>query len=175
MSNQQSVIYILGVPDSASPGQLIHIEEHPEALAAVYINPLEMRNAAVWDVNWLTRHQMGHGLWQQNWGDDSHEGRVHEPPRGLDLAVARWELVARDRLPDDVHVFPVEHEGRFIWYIRSGYATQALCDAVNAAFDRIVGDALWVQRWYDRNRFGIDVPDLPLLPAAEVELPLSAR
>ncbi|MFI0530336.1 hypothetical protein ACH3XX_09830 [Streptomyces scabiei] len=172
MPSQQSVIYILGVPEGASPGQLIHVEEHPDALAAVYINPLEMRAPAVWDVNWLTRHQMGNGLWQQNWGSESHEGRVQEPPRGLGLAVARWEIIAAHKLPDGVHVFPVEHEGRFIWYIRSGYITQALCDTVNAAFERIVGDALWVQRWYDRDRADGAVPALPTVPSSEAQLPV---
>ena len=169
-SQGQSVIYILGVPDGAPPGQLIHVEEHPDALAAVYINPLEMRAPAVWDVNWLTRHQMGHGLWQQNWAEDAHEGRVQEPPEGLDLAVARWEIIAAHKLPRDVHVFPVEHKGHFIWYIRAGYVTQALCDAVNAAFERIVGDALWVQHWYDRDRPTDGAPDWPTVPSPAAEL-----
>ncbi|WP_216588534.1 hypothetical protein [Streptomyces brasiliscabiei] len=169
-SQGQSVIYILGVPDGASPGQLIHVEEHPDALAAVYINPLEMRAPAVWDVNWLTRHQMGNGLWEQSWGSESHEGRVQEPAEGLEAAVARWEIIAAHKLPDGVHVVPLEHEGHFVWHIRSGYITQALCDAVNQAFERIVGDALWVQRWYDRIRPADSAPGQPSAPAPGAEL-----
>jgi hypothetical protein len=171
MSNQyQSVIYILGVPDRASPGQLVHVEEHPDALAAVYINPLEMRSPAVWDVNWLTRHQIGHGFWQQNWNSESHEGRVQELPQGLGVAVARWEIAPAYKLPRGVYVFPVEHNGRFIWYIRAGHITQALCDAINAAFQRIVGDALWVQRWCDYQDRFTDGPDEPLLSSPGIPL-----
>jgi hypothetical protein len=172
MSHQQSVIYILGVPDNASPGQLVHIEEHPDAFAAVYLNPLEMRSPAVWDVNWLTRHQMGHGLWEQDWTDVSHEGRVQEPPQGRDVAVARWEIIPAHKLPDGKYVVALEQKGRFIWHIRSGFITQALCDAMNAAFERIVGDALWVQRWYDWTRPTEDAGDQPTVPFPGAHLPV---
>lgn len=170
MPNQhQSVIYTLGVPDNASPTQLIHVEEHPDALAAVYINPLEMRSPAVWDVNWLTRHQMGHSLWQQSWTADSHEGRVQESPQGLRVAVARWEIRPASQMPRGVHVVPVERRGHFVWHIRSGFITQALCDTVNTTFERIVGDALWVQRWHDyQERFASSSPALPTAPSSEV-------
>lgn len=172
MSNQhQSVIYTLGVPDNASPTQLIHIEEHPDALAAVYINPLEMRSPAVWDVNWLTRHQMGHSLWQQAWTPDSHEGRVQEPPQGLRVAVAQWEILPSHLMPRGLHVIPIERRGHFVWYIRSGYITQALCDTVNDAFRRIVGDALWIQRWHDyQERFVDGATGLPKTPSSEALL-----
>jgi hypothetical protein len=174
MSNQYlSAIYILGMPDHVPPGKLVHIEDHPGALAAIYINRLEMRSPAVWDFNWLTRHQIGHALWQQNWTSESRDGRMQEPAQGLGVAVSRWEIVPAHKLPRGVYVFPIEHKGRCIWYIRAGYCTQALCDAMNAMLERIAGDALWVQRWYEyQDRFAGGGPTAPALLSPQAPLPV---
>ncbi|MFI8531042.1 hypothetical protein ACIGMX_12415 [Streptomyces aquilus] len=159
----QSVIYILGMPDHVPPETLVHAEEHPDALAAVYLNPLEIRSPAVWDHNWLTRHHVGHALWRQNWTPDAHEGRMQEPPEGYGIAASRWEIVPAHKFPTDVYVIPLEHDGCCVWHMRAGYVTQTLVDSMNVVLERIAGDALWLQRWYEyRDRFA-DGPGAPAI------------
>lgn len=163
MSDQQhqSVIYILGMPDHVPPETLVHAQEHPDALAAIYLNPLEIRSPAVWDHNWLTRHHVGHALWRQNWTSGSHEGRMQEPPEGHGIAASRWEIVPAHKFPRDTYVFPIEGKRSCVWYMRAGYCTQALVDAMNVVLERIAGDALWLQRWYEyQDRFDGD-PNAP--------------
>lgn len=155
MSDQhQSVIYILGMPDGVPPETLVHAQEHPDALAAIYINPLEMRSPAVWNFNWLTRHQVGHALWTQDWTAGAHEGRMEEPPEGKGRAASRWEIYPAHKFPKGTYVIPVEVKGNCVWRIRAGSVTQRLVDAKNVLLERIAGDALWLQRWYEyQDRF----------------------
>ncbi|MDN3021519.1 hypothetical protein [Streptomyces sp. S.PB5] len=160
-AQHQSVIYILGMPDHVPPETLVHAEEHPDALAAIYLNPLEIRSQAVWDLNWLVRHHVGHALWRQNWTLGAHEGRMQEPPEGHRFAASRWEIDSARKFPRGVHVVPIEVDGNCVWYIRAGSCTQVLVTEMNVVLERIAGDALWIQRWYayqDRFPHGAGTP-----------------
>ncbi|NUP19895.1 MAG: hypothetical protein HOZ81_28205 [Streptomyces sp.] len=151
------------MPDHVPPGTLCHAEEHPDAFVANYINPLEMRSPALWDFNWLTRHNVGHALWTQNWTPDAHGGRMQEPPEGRGRAASRWEIVPAHKFPHGTYVIPVENDGSCVWWIRAGFCTQTLVDAMNVVLARIAGDALWLQRWYDyQDRFPVS-SDTPVL------------
>lgn len=85
------------------------------------------------------------GRWAQNW--DGTEGRADAKPQGLHLAEVSWRLERADRMPDGVDALPLEEEGRFVWLIRDGLASQQLVDEMTEYLARITGDGLWVQQW----------------------------
>ena len=87
------------------------------------------------------------GRWAQIWDCDAH--RIDEAPKGLGLAEVEWQLTPGDLLPRGVPCVPLEEEGRFVWAIRGGLASQQLCREMNIYFKRLAGDGLWVQRWPD--------------------------
>ncbi|MFG2679240.1 hypothetical protein [Streptomyces sp. NPDC048392] len=128
-------------------GRLVHVEDRPGALADIYLHTLHVREPLVWELNWITRHQVGNGLWQQRW---THPGRMQEPAKGLGVAVSRWEIVPGVTMPRGRTVMPVEEDGSCIWLIRAGYCTRSVRDEMNAMLERIAGDGLWLQRWDDR-------------------------
>ncbi|MEW2567698.1 hypothetical protein [Streptomyces sp. NPDC047070] len=137
-------------------------------MADIFLHPLHVRERLAWDFNWLTRHQVGDGLWQQNW---THEGRMQEPAEGLNVAVSRWEIVPAIAMPSDRVVVAIEEEGSCIWLIREGYCTHALRDAMNVMLERIAGDGLWLQYWYEC-RWRRSAQALgPALPSPSLALP----
>lgn len=77
---------------------------------------------------------------------------MQEPVEGLGIAVSRWEIVPARAMPGQCYVAPVEEEGSCIWLVRDGQCTHALRDAMNAILERIAGDGLWLQHWYDRGK-----------------------
>ena len=139
-----SAVYHLDFSGRIPPGQLFHIEDHEGGVADVYLHPLHVRANLVWDLNWLVRHQVGHGYWRQRWTEGD---RMQRPAEGLGIAVSRWEIVPASEMPRNRYAFPVEEEGSCIWLIRSGYCTTALMDEMNVMHERAVGDGLWVQVW----------------------------
>jgi len=147
MSNQYaSVVYHIAEPGQIPPGRLTYVEDHEGGYADIYLHRFHTRGSLCWDLNWVLRHQVGYGLWQQNW---THEGRMQEPTQGLELAVSRWELVPARAMPRDRTVFPTESHGSAIWLIRDDVCTVALRDEMNIMLDRIAGDGLWHQAWYE--------------------------
>ncbi len=147
MSNlYTSAVYRIGQPGQIPPGRLIYVEDHEGARADIYLHPLHARSALCWELNWLTRQQVGYGLWRQNW---THEGRMQEPSQGLGVAVSRWGIVPAWAMPRDRAVFPTEWEGACIWLVREDTCTAALRDDMNVMLERIAGDGLWRQAWYE--------------------------
>lgn len=143
-----SAVYHLAQPGQLLQGELVHIEDSPDATANIYLNRFHIRDTLVWDFNWITRHQVGNGLWQQRWSND---GRMQDPPHDLGIAISRWELVPTADMPRGRNLFAVSSHGSCIWLIRSGQCTQAMCDVMNEKLRRIAGDGLWMQRWYEPN------------------------
>ncbi|MER7967654.1 hypothetical protein ABTX35_01325 [Streptomyces sp. NPDC096080] len=162
MSEYYSAIYHRGLPSHCPPGQLVLVEDHDGAWADIFLHHDHVRPEVVWDFNWLTRHQIGNGLWQQRW---THPGRMQEPIEGHNIAQSTWELYPAHKLPRDRFVLPVEHQGSCAWLIRKHFCTTALRDEMNnRVLKRIAGDALWIQYWY---RYQASAPRLPLrLPPA---------
>lgn len=153
-----------------TPGRLVHVEDRPGALAGIYFHPLHVRSWLLWDLNRLTRHHVGYGLWRQA---GTREGRMQEPAQGLGIAVSRWEIVPAAAMPRRRAVMPVEEEGSCVWLIREGQCTRDLRDAMNAMLERMAGDGLWLQHWYD----GRHLPPAPTRGPrhAPSAVPLSAQ
>lgn len=145
----QSAVYHLDLSGRIPPGQLIYVEDHPGGLADIYVHPLHVRQPLLWDLNWTLRHQVGYGLWRQNW---THSGRMQHPAQGLGVAASSWEIVPSNEMPRDRYVFPIEEDGRCVWLIRSGYCTTAFLNEKNRMLDRIAGDGLWLQDWSEGGR-----------------------
>lgn len=158
----ESAVYHLDLSGRIPPGQLVYVEEQPGGVADIYIHPLHVRQPLLWELNWLTRHMVGYGLWRQNWDQSD---RTRQPPEGLSVAVSCWEIVPADELPRDCCVFPLEEEGSSVWLIRSGSCTAAFVDEMNRMLDRIAGDGLWLQEWSDGRRSREEQPAVlaPLL------------
>lgn len=145
MSHQyQSAVYHLDLSGRIPPGRVIYVEDHPGGLADIYVHPFHVRQQLLWDLNWTLRHQVGYGLWRQNW---THRGRMQHPAEGLGVAASVWEIVPADEMPRDRYVFPVEEDGSCVWLIRSGSCTITFLDEMNRMSDRIAGDGLWLQDW----------------------------
>ncbi|MFB6948927.1 hypothetical protein ACFV85_14780 [Streptomyces niveus] len=85
------------------------------------------------------------GRWAQKW--DGQADRVDAKPQGLAQAEVRWRIERADRMPRGVDALPLEEEGRFVWLIREGLASDQLVTEMNAYLARITGDGLWEQRW----------------------------
>ncbi|MET8818518.1 hypothetical protein [Streptomyces rochei] len=168
MSDQcTSAVYHLAQPGRLPSGRLVHVEDRPGALADIYLHTLHVREPLLWELNWITRHQVGNGLWQQRWTQD---GRMQEPAKGLGLAVSRWEIVPDSAMPRGRAVMPVEEDGSCIWLIRAGYCTVSVRDAMNGMLERIAGDGLWLQRWEDRRgRWSASHPE-PVLASPVVPM-----
>ncbi|WP_405924832.1 hypothetical protein [Streptomyces sp. NBC_00035] len=163
-------MYHIAEPGQIPPGRLIHVEDHQGGYADIYLHRLHARGPVCWDLNWLTRQQVSYGLWQQNW---THEGRMQEPSQGLDVAVSRWEIVPATAMPADRTVMPAEEDGSCIWLLREGMCTIALRDAMNVMLERIAGDGLWRQAWYEhRERTPAPAVMDPLLTPPAVPLPV---
>lgn len=141
-----SAVYHIAQWGQMPPGKLVHVEDRPDGNADCYLHPLHVRADLVWDLNWITRHMVGYGLWRQRWTDD---GRMLEPAKGLGFTESRWEIVPAAAMPADRTVVTVEEEGSTTWLIREGYCTRELRDAKNQMLERISGDGLWLQTWYD--------------------------
>ncbi|MCM8548865.1 hypothetical protein [Streptomyces sp. STCH 565 A] len=150
MPDHYSAVYHVGLPRRArhaSPGRLVHVEDYDGAWADIHFHALHVRQELVWEFNWLTSHQVGSGLWQQEW---THEGRMQVPAEGLAVAVSGWELVPSSEMPRGRRVLPIEQDGSCIWLIRQDSCTRSLCDEMNRMLERIAGDGLWLQYWYQR-------------------------
>ncbi|HZF92098.1 hypothetical protein [Streptomyces sp.] len=146
MSHQySSAVYHLDFSGRIPSGQLIHVEDHPGEVAEIYLHRLHVRSPLLWQINWLTRQQVGYGLWRQRWTED---GRMCAPAEGLGVAVSRWDIVPASEMPSDCYVFPVEDDGSCVWLIRVGYCTVELQSEMNRMLERIAGDGLWLQDWY---------------------------
>jgi hypothetical protein len=141
-----SAVYHLDFMGRIPPGQLVHAEDQSGAQVDIYLHPLHARKGLVWDLNWHTRHYVGHGLWRQNWTEGE---RMQEPAEGLGVAESRWEIVPAAEMPRDRHVFTVEQDGNCVWLIRAGHCTVSLERAMNRMLERIAGDGLWLQDWSD--------------------------
>jgi len=147
MSDQYtSAVYHVAQPGQLPPGKLISAEDRPGGIVDVYLHPLHVRAEFVWDLNWVTRHLVGYGLWRQRWTDD---GRFLEPAKGRGVAVARWEIVPAAAMPKGRTTLCVEEDGSSIWLIREGCCTREMRDAKNELLERLAGDGLWLQVWYD--------------------------
>lgn len=156
MPNQStSAVYHIAQPGRIPRGELIHVDDCPGAMADIHLHPLHVRSWLVWDLNWVTRHQVGYGLWRQRW---THEGRMQEPVEGLGIAVSRWEIVPASAMPRERAVMAVEDEGSCVWLVREGQCTRDMRDAMNGMLERIAGDGLWLQRWYEHR----EVPPEPM-------------
>jgi hypothetical protein len=150
-----SAVYHLGFSGRIPSGRLIYAEDHEGGVADVYLQSQHAREQLVWELNWVTRHQVGYGLWRQRW---THEGRMTQPAERLGVAVSRWEFVPARQMPRGRSVFPIEEDGSCVWLIRSGCCTPALLDEMNELLERIAGDGLWLQAWPEEQ-------DLPVGPA----------
>lgn len=139
-----SAVYHLDFSGRIPPGHLIHIEDRPGGRADIYLHPLHANPSLVSALNWATRHQVGNGLWRQNWTDD---GRMQQGAEGLGVAESRWEIVPGSEMPRGKYVFPVEQDRVCVWLIRKGCCTAELRDAMNEKLKRIAGDGLWLQVW----------------------------
>lgn len=153
--------YHLDFSGVRQPGRLIRIDDSPGGHSDVYFHPLHIRAQLVHELNQLGLHQVGHGLWRQRW---IAHGRVDEPVEGLQVAESRWEIVPSHEMPKRRHVVPIEEDGSCIWQIKAGYCTATLVDEMNQKLDRIVGDGLWRQPWYEEQ-------EIPALPAAPLLAP----
>ena len=165
----RSAVYHIGLRDRVPPGRLVHVEDHPGGWADIYLHALHVRNPLVWQINWKTRHQVGYGLWRQRWTDD---GRMEQPAQGLGIAISAWEIVPARKMPSGYYVFPVEQAGSCIWLIRAGFCTAALVDEMNMMLDRIAGDGLWLQGWYERPRESAVPSPMPLLSPVATPVPV---
>jgi len=159
-----SAVYHIDFDGRVPRGQVLHVEDHPGGQADIYVHPLHIREPAVWDLNWATRHMVGMEFWRQHW---THEGRMQEPAEGLNLAEAVWKIVPASSMPAGRYAFCLETRGRSIWLIRSGYCTAALRDAHNEMCRRLAGDGLWVQDWHN------DGPPRPRTPLPALSAPRS--
>jgi hypothetical protein len=162
MPNEQhpSAVYHLGESSQIPSGRLVHVEDRDGATADIFLHRLHARRQLVREFNWLTRHQVGDGLWRQRWTD---EGRMQQPIEGLGIAESRWEIVPALEMPRDRTVFPTEEDGVCVWNIRSGYCTGALRNEMNGMLERIAGDGLWLQAWYEHKTWpGIALSPTPL-------------
>lgn len=147
MPNQYtSALYHLGTAKQIPPGRLVHVEEYEGAWTDIYFHPLHIRNPLIWDLNRVSRHRIGNGLWRHRW---IREGRMQQPVEGLGVAVPRWEIVPSSEMPRNRTVFATEEDGACIWNIRAGYCTTDLRDEMNQMLERIVRDGLWLQAWYE--------------------------
>lgn len=164
MPDQPSAVYHLDWAGRIPPGKLIHIEDRPDGTSDIFLHPFHARAPLTWQFNWLTRHQVGYGLWQQRW---THEGRMQEPVEGKDIAESRWEIVPARAMPWGKVVVPVESDKSCIWLIKSGHCTVHLRDAMNLMLERIAGDGLWRQPWDEEQR----IPERPVTPAPLVAPP----
>lgn len=168
MPHQTSAVYHLDFAGRIPPGRTLGVEDHKGGTADIFLHPLHAREPLVWGLNWVTRHQVGYGLWRQRWTDDE---RMKRAARGLGVAVSRWEIVPRREMPRDRYVFPVEQEGSCIWLIRSGCCTVDLRDDMNVMLERIAGDGLWEQAWRQGQKPGGAVPT-PVLTPSVLSLPI---
>src|SRR3954468_964599 len=157
---QMTAIFHLDTFGRMPPGRLVYAEDRPGGQADIYFHPLHVREPLVWELNWIARQQVGMGHWRQRWTSD---GRMQEAPKGLGIAMSRWEIVSSDRMPKGRHVFPVEEGGSCIWLIRGGSCTAALRDEHNQLLRRIAGDGLWVQAWSGGKEQRPEVLRAPLL------------
>ncbi|MDT7847256.1 hypothetical protein [Streptomyces justiciae] len=164
-----STVYHIDQFGQLPSGALLRAKDRPGGIVDVYLHPLHVRSELVWDLNWLTRHQVGNGLWRPGWAETGH---MNEPAEGLGIAASRWEIVPAAAMPRRRTVIPVEEEGSVVWLVREGSCTRAMRDAMNALLDRIAGDGLWLQCWYERReRPAPEGSGSPLL--APPALPLS--
>lgn len=163
-----SAVYHLAGPGQIKPGRLVYVDDREDSTSDIYLHHLHVRSDLVWELNWLTRHQVGDGLWRQRW---TNPGRMQEPPEGLGIAVSRWEIVPKSDMPRGRTVFPAEQDGSCIWKIRSGCCTGEMRDEMNRMLERIAGDGLWLQSWYERGgRSGLRTAPDPLLASPTMPL-----
>ncbi|MHB9861953.1 hypothetical protein [Streptomyces sp. YIM S03343] len=155
-----SVVYHLDFAGRIPRGELVHVDEGPDGQADVYFHRLHVREPVVWELNWLTLHQVGLEFWRQQW---THEGRMQEGPEDLGIAVSSWKIVPASSMPDARYIFPVEHKGSCVWLVRSGYCTVDFRNAMNATLVRIAGDGLWEQSWNEETELSIPQPHTPLI------------
>lgn len=174
MPNQQhpSAVYHLGRAGQIPQGRLVYVDEAAGATSDIFLHPLHVRVRLVSEFNWLTRHLVGDGLWQQHW---TTEGRMQEPAEGLGIAESRWEIVPASQMPRGRTVFSTEEDGVCVWNIRSGYCTGEMRDAMNEVLERIAGDGLWRQFWYEhQERPAVEPVTVPgaLRASAAISLPV---
>lgn len=156
-----TAVYHLDVVGHIAPGRLIRVDDWEGGQSDIYLHPLHVREALVHELNSLSLHQIGHGLWRQRWTDD---GRMSDPVEGLGYNVSRWEFVSADQMPKALCAFPIDEDGSCIWQIKAGYCTTDLLDEMNAMLERIAGDGLWLQAWHEEQQ-------VPILPAAPLLTP----
>lgn len=162
-----SVVYHRDVFGRIPPGRLVYAEEGEGGVVDNYFHPLHIREALVWEMNWLLRQQVGMGLWRPR---GHAEGRMQRPAEGRNVCASRWEFVSPNRMPKGLHVFPLEQLKNNVWLIRAGSCSQALYNEMNQLLLRIAGDGLWEQVWDQgpEERHGSAIPAL-----APSVLPLS--
>jgi hypothetical protein len=153
-----SIVYHLDFAGRIPKGQVIHVDDRPGGQADVYFHPLHVREALVWELNWLSLNHVGLGYWRQR---STHE--MQEDAENLGIAESAWRIVPRSKMPDDRHIFFVEHKGTCVWLIRSGSCTVTVQDAMNNMLRRAAGDGLWEQSWDDGQELPIARPCVPLV------------
>jgi hypothetical protein len=122
------------------------VDDRPGAQADIYLHPWHVSASLVREFNRVTRHQVGNGLWRQHW---THAGRMQEPAQDLGVAISRWEIIPAAAMPSGCTAMAVEEQASCVWLIRAGHCTTAMRDAMNKLLERVAGDGLWRQSWYD--------------------------
>lgn len=146
-----SATYHLAGRERIPQDRLVYVDEHEDALSRIYLHRLHADSRLLDAFNRISGHQVGHGMWRQNW---THEGRMQLPAQGLGVAVSQWEILPAHCMPSERVLIPVEEEGLCVWLIREGYCTRALRDEMNRKLERIAGDGLWLQDWHGYQALG---------------------
>jgi hypothetical protein len=98
----------------------------------IYLHRRHVIGSLVWELNWLSRHHVGCGLWRQ--------GRAPAPgARPVEVREVRWEIIPSDAMPSSRHVMSVEESDICVWLIRSGCCTTDLRDAMNKTIEHVAG------------------------------------
>ncbi|HEY8985689.1 MAG TPA: hypothetical protein VIU15_39725 [Streptomyces sp.] len=120
----------------------MYVDDTRERHMSVYLHPDHVTDRLCSEVNAVTRHHVGHGLWQ-GW---TQEERILQPEDGFRQATVRWEIAPAAAMLKGKVVVVLEEAGSAVWLIREKHVSPQLRDEMNEALRRI-GAGLWAQYW----------------------------
>ncbi len=162
-----SLTYYRANADLIPSGQLMYVDDTREHHMGVYLHPDHVTDRLCAEVNAVTRHHVGHGLWQ-GW---TQEERILQPEDGFRQATVRWEIASAAAMLKGKVVVVLEEAGSAVWLVREGHVSHQLRDEMNEALRRI-GAGLWAQYWPLGRKGYSPTFGEPLLVAPGISLPV---
>lgn len=137
------VQYRIAEAGEISEGRTVELKDGPDGQVLILLAAGEVNRRVPVQISRLSTHQVVHGTWRERRTCTGPLAR----PQDLGLAVCRWETVPGRLLPKGRDVVGIEEDGMCTWVVDGNACTARLRDEMNALFQRLAEQGVWLQVW----------------------------